>query len=421
MTEPGHPPERLLPALASTLLRASPDLPRQLAESIKHSVPEYRPPSPITDQELHESCVAHIEFICVLGTNDAERDEQTRAVGGIRARAGVPLSAMLDAIRVGSEFIWSAILEYARSSGQASDAELVAVASQVWRMNDAFVRLMSDGYRYEEQLRIIDGQRERFALIETVLSGSDQPNASLWQAIDLIGFPRERPFVVVAVDTQSAPRVSTPRIDQLLLKENMESAWLLRADVELGIVSCSHEQVRFVRSALEHYGVRAGISPVTHDFGHMPQAVRLARTCLAAAGHSQVNAFADFAIDTVAAGAPDVASELSMIVLHDVLDLPETERGIVLDTAQTWFETGGSVAETARTMFVHPNTVRNRLRRLEALTLRSLSDPRQAAETSRRPRRRMPQPAPPRPPAPPTSGSRRTVGRAPPDRLRCPR
>ena len=31
-------------------------------------------------------------------------------------------------------------------------------------------------------------------------------------------------------------------------------------------------------------------------------------------------------------------------------------------------------------MFVHPNTVRNRLRRLESLTLRSLSDPRHAAE-----------------------------------------
>ena len=380
MTELRHLPDRLLPTLASTLLRASPDLPRQLAESIKHRVPEYRPPSPITDQELHESCVAHIEFVCALGTHDAERDERARTLGGMRARAGVPLSAMLDAIRVGSEFIWNAILEYARSSGKASDAELVSVASQVWRMNDAFVSLMSDGYRHEEQLRIIDGQRERFALIDTVLSGRDQPNASLWQAIDLIGIPRERPFVVVAVDTQGAARVSTPRIDQLLLQEHMESAWLLRADVELGIVSCFHEQVRFVRSALHHYQVRAGISPVTDDFGHMPQAVRLARTSLAAAARGQVNSFSDSAIDTVAAGAPDVASELSMIVLHPVLDLPEAEREVMLDTAQTWFDTGGSVAETARAMFVHPNTVRNRMRRLEALTLRSLSNPRQAAE-----------------------------------------
>ncbi|KRE22455.1 CdaR family transcriptional regulator [Agromyces sp. Soil535] len=380
MTESGHLPDRLLPTLASSLLRASADLPRQLADSIKHNVPEYRPPSPVTDQELHESCVAHIEFVSALGLHDAERDERTRTIGGMRARAGLPLPAMLDAIRVGSEFIWSAILEYARSSEAAGDAELVAVAGQVWRMNDAFVRLMSEGYHHEEQLRIIDGQRERFALIDTVLSGRDQPNVSLWQAIDRIGIPRDRPFVVVAVDTQGAARLSTPRIDQLLLEEHMESAWLLRADVELGIVSCFHEQVRFVRSALEHYQVRAGISPVTDDFSHMPQAVRLARTSLAAAARGQVNSFSDSAIDTVAAGAPDVASELSMIVLHPVLDLPEVERDVMLDTAQTWFDTGGSVAKTARVMFVHPNTVRNRLRRLEALTLRSLSNPRQAAE-----------------------------------------
>ena len=59
---------------------------------------------------------------------------------------------------------------------------------------------------------------------------------------------------------------------------------------------------------------------------------------------------------------------------------PQSTGELILDTVRTWFGNGGSVAETARAMFVHPNTVRNRLRRLESLTLRSLSDPRHAAE-----------------------------------------
>ncbi len=131
---------------------------------------------------------------------------------------------------------------------------------------------------------------------------------------------------------------------------------------------------------MQHYEVRAGISPVTEDFGHTPQAVRMARTSLAASADGQVTFFSDSAVATMAAGAPDVASELAAVVLYRVLKLPDPEQATILDTVRTWFSTGGSVAETAREMFLHPNTVRNRLRRLESLTSRSLSDPRQAAE-----------------------------------------
>jgi hypothetical protein len=281
---------------------------------------------------------------------------------------------------VGSEFIWSVIVDYGRASGSASDTELVSVAGQVWSMSDEFVDLMTAGYREEEEVRLINGERERVALIDTVLSGNDKPNATLWQAVDRLGLPRDRPYVVVAVEAQGDGHVPAPLIDRRLLEEAIESVWLLRSDVELGIVACYHEQIRLVRKSLQHYQVRAGISPVTEDFGHIAQAVRLARTSLAASSDGQVTFFSDSAITTMAAGAPDVASELATLMLGRVLELPEPERETVLDTVRTWFGTGGSVAETARAMFVHSNTVRNRLRRLETLTLRSLSDPRDAAE-----------------------------------------
>ncbi|MCU1585378.1 MAG: hypothetical protein JWM49_1934 [Microbacteriaceae bacterium] len=373
-------PSSLLPELTSTLLATAGDLPTRLAESVKRRVPSYRQPSLVADQELLDSCSAHVGFISTLGKPDPERDNTVRSIGASRARANFPLSDVLAAIRVGCEFIWSAIVDHARSSGSASDAELVTVAGQVWTMSDEFFSLMSAGYREEEELRLINGQRERYALIDTVLSGHDQPNATLWQAVDRLGLPRDRPFIVVAIEARGDGHVQTPRIDRRMRESNMESAWLLRSDVELGIVSCYQEQVRSVRKALQHYEVRAGISPVTEDFGHTPQAVRLARTSLAASDDGQVTFFSDSAVNTMAAGAPDVASELAAIVLSRVLVLPEPERKLILDTVRTWFGTGGSVAETARAMFVHPNTVRNRLRRLESLTLRSLSDPRHAAE-----------------------------------------
>jgi hypothetical protein len=373
-------PSNLLPKLTSTLLATAGDLPTRLAESIRRRVPSYRQPSVVTDQELLASCTAHVGFISSLGAPDAERDNTIRMIGASRARANFPLPDVLDAIRVGSEFIWGEIVDHARTSGSASDAELVTVAGQVWSMSDEFVGLMSAGYREEEDLRLINGERERYALIDTVLSGHDQPNATLWQAVDRLGLPRDRPYVVVAVEAQGGGHVPTPRIDRRLLENDMESAWLLRSDVELGIVSCFHGQIPAVRKSVQFYEVRAGISPVTEDFGHTPQAVRLARTSLAASDEGQVTFFSDSPITTMAAGAPDVASELSAVVLYRVLELPEPDKELILETVRTWFSTGGSVADTARSMFVHPNTVRNRLRRLESLTLRSLSDPRHAAE-----------------------------------------
>jgi hypothetical protein len=53
-------------------------------------------------------------------------------------------------------------------------------------------------------------------------------------------------------------------------------------------------------------------------------------------------------------------------------------RGAVLDTVAAYLETGSSIEATARTLFVHPNTVRYRLRQTADLTGLSPTQPRDA-------------------------------------------
>lgn len=379
--DPSHDPsEENLSRLAAAVAADRPDLPAGLAEAIRAQVPVYAEADRISAAELRESCEAHVDFICTIDRRDPARDDTARGIGASRSRALIPLADVLDAVRVGCEYFWNATVAYARRTGAAGDADLVEAAGEVWSASGVFAELIGSGYRDQEELRIIDRQRERYALIEIVLSGSDQPHATLWQAVDRLGLPRDRPFAVVAVGTDGSGQLPTPRIDGRLRRDDMESAWLLRADVELGIVSCHEDQLRTLRGTLQHYEVRAGVSPLSSDFAQTSQAVRLARTALAAASDADVLFFADRAIGTMAAGAPDVASALTRVVLGRVLELPDSDRETVLDTARSWFDSGGSVAEAARALFVHPNTIRNRLRRLEELTLRSLSDPRQSAE-----------------------------------------
>jgi DNA-binding PucR family transcriptional regulator len=53
-------------------------------------------------------------------------------------------------------------------------------------------------------------------------------------------------------------------------------------------------------------------------------------------------------------------------------------KGSLLDTVSTYLETGGSLEGSARILFVHPNTVRYRLRRAAEVCGYAPSDPRQA-------------------------------------------
>ena len=58
-----------------------------------------------------------------------------------------------------------------------------------------------------------------------------------------------------------------------------------------------------------------------------------------------------------------------------MLAQPTADREALLGTLRSWFARGGSASAAAAQLYVHRNTVRYRLRRLEDLTGRSLADP----------------------------------------------
>lgn len=79
---------------------------------------------------------------------------------------------------------------------------------------------------------------------------------------------------------------------------------------------------------------------------------------------------------TVAAiGSPAVARRLQATVLGRVIALPDWERDRLLGTLLTWVEHGGSASRAAGVLYCHANTVRHRLKRLEELTGRSVTEP----------------------------------------------
>ena len=61
-------------------------------------------------------------------------------------------------------------------------------------------------------------------------------------------------------------------------------------------------------------------------------------------------------------------------------DLPEADRETFFETFRVWQDNDASINVSAERLFCHPNTVRQRLRRIEKHTGRSLSRPRDVAE-----------------------------------------
>jgi DNA-binding PucR family transcriptional regulator len=164
------------------------------------------------------------------------------------------------------------------------------------------------------------------------------------------------------------------------------SAWRLQHDVEVGIacLPLPHTQLNRLVTALERICVgRVGISTPYDDLTTSASGLRLARIALHTALKGQpVCVFGRDLLATAAASSPDIMKRVADTVLASLTKIPATDRALLLETFGTWLDSHGSATETAEKMFVHPNTVRHRLRRLEERTGRSLTSPRDIAELS---------------------------------------
>ncbi|AYG03472.1 PucR family transcriptional regulator [Gryllotalpicola protaetiae] len=292
---------------------------------------------------------------------------------------------MTDALRVGSKFLWGRIVAHARATQVATEAELVDIASELWLMHDEFVQAMTAGYRTEYSRALLGRQQERLGLVYGLLTARGQEAASPWAAVDRLGLPRTGGFVVVAAQAAGREtalgRMPLPRIEPELGDRGLLSAWVMAGGVQLGIVSTAAPDWQLqLRDAAADAAPTVGVSPVEPDYGRIGQSVRLARTALAAADPGTLCFFGDAPVPMSAAGSPEVSGPVVDAVLGGLLAAPETERDALLETLTQWFASDGTVADVATRMWVHQNTVRNRLRRVASLTAREVGRPREAAE-----------------------------------------
>jgi PucR C-terminal helix-turn-helix domain/GGDEF-like domain len=383
----GATPDPHIVELSKRMLARASKLGKAMADLLCQEIDAYRDGSVVTKDQVAESCVANLTFVFHSLAADADVDvSPAERTGTERALAGVPLPAVMTAYRIGFRFMWEETLATARAAAIPTDSILDATA-RIFLAQDTFTQAMSTAYRQQLTVQILEREEERSALVEALLSQRITNTQSLWEAADLLRLPTSGPYVVVAAELPAIGKLGLPTIENKLSIRDIRSAWRLLPDLQVGIVHlrgpATAKSLDTVVEVLRQAATaRVGISPAFHELAETSDALRFAR--LAVTGKpspdSLVAVFDDSTLAVAAVSAPEVMARIRSSVLGRLKALQAEERTVLLDTFQAWVEAGGSANDTAAKVYCHPNTVRHRLHRIEELTGRSLSRPKDLAE-----------------------------------------
>jgi DNA-binding PucR family transcriptional regulator len=121
-----------------------------------------------------------------------------------------------------------------------------------------------------------------------------------------------------------------------------------------------------------------GVSAVVDGAAAAGSAYRLAETAARTlpSGTRRVVSIDERLPEALLSNSPEISSRLVGQSLGGLLELPEDEREVLLDTLAAFLASDGSPTRAADQLYCHRNTVMHRLRRIESVTGRKVTDPR---------------------------------------------
>lgn len=372
-----------LTELAPLLLDQVDGMTDRMMEVLQRTEPAYRELLAHGEAEMRSTTRANLErglhtLIGAASGNARTSWRDARDVGRRHALQGIPLEAVLRAYRLGGQVTWEALLEVSRRSGR-DDTVLLEVAGSVWRTNDVECAAVAEGYR-EEQRRLAgmdDGARQQ--VLEGLLDGRGGDPAFVRTASQLLAVPLDGQLVVAVAlpDPDGEAALQSP--EAALRRRGVRSVWGSRSGAQVGIVALAgqggYEVVGWLRTMA---GGPVGISAVIVGAAAACSAYRLAEAAARTlpTGSRTVATIDERLPEALLSNSPEISSRLVGQTLGGLLDLPGDEREVLLDTLAAFLASDGSPTRAADELYCHRNTVMHRLRRIESVTGRKLTDPR---------------------------------------------
>ena len=379
MTEPPFGGDPDLRALSAHLLSHVDQLGAELTERIRSADPVYRDGRIVTAEDLRETCTANLVLVFSrLAGKPPVSTEAPAQTGRRRAEQGMPLPTTLRAYRIGGRFIWDVLRRHTDTSAVSQEA-LLQAAGDVWAIIDDYSEAVSAAFRETLADQARRDTEVRTAVLSSVLEGHFADPSQLGDAANILQLPRRGTYIVVAARTRAAGTEPLPRAEQVLRRLEIPSAWRLDDRYQTGIL-CLPQRVNADQACAELAAVAVAAVGVSASYTGLeltPPAARKARiACLSATpGSTELVRYEQHPIATLLAGAPDDAVAVAHSVLGPLFALTPTDRDQLLETLRSWYAHHASATDVGKDLHVHRNTVRYRLRRVQTLTRRDLSDP----------------------------------------------
>ena len=378
-------PDEHVRRIASMLADNVDKLAQDVACAVRAEVDFYKSTRVVTDDDLLASCADNLRIALNSLQEGAAFDTSPAvATGSRRAAAGVPLPAVMDAYRIGSYRLWDAVVDIATEKRGVSRDMMIEATRRIWRFQNVYTDAMTSAHREQTMHQVLEDEAERAALTEALLDGRHITDYSVWEVAQLLRLPLSGPYIVIAAECPTVGKQALPGISPKLRAVDIFSAWRLLPDIQVGIAQIASEPKRdTMLELIERQAIkRVGVSPQFDELTDTAQALRYARVAMNArcSKNGGVTVFDDSVLAVAAVSAPEITKKVATVILGQFDDLPSEEKDVLINTFRAWLANQGSAANAAAQLHVHPNTVRHRLRRIEARTGRSLAVPDQLAE-----------------------------------------
>jgi PucR C-terminal helix-turn-helix domain/GGDEF-like domain len=364
-------------ALVADLVQTIAATPKVISE------PAWMPP-PVVG---HTTCVANVRSVLAAMVSPSAFDpEPAMENGADRARQGMTLSTLIESDRIAFRRLWRMLVDEA-DQHPAIDAQVVQhMTANLHVSEELFATAMFAGYRNEQQRQMVEKMAQGTVMIDTLLYGHAHDTWRLWEIANYLRLPTEGPFAVIAAELPCAGYEALPSIEAKLRSLDVFSAWRLLPDIHVGIahIASDHHRDNVIALLTRMATRRIGVSACFDDLRDTPVALHFAKVSLRGQDQTggKVAVFDGSMLATAAVSAPSVMVKSAAVALEGFGDLPLEEREMLYETFRAWVDSDASVRASADVLFVHPNTVRKRLHRIEQRTGRSLTRRRDVIELS---------------------------------------
>jgi hypothetical protein len=365
-------PWQRLPSDLSAAMR--PRLPATV-QAIAHAVTESTPAFATTEdakfkRDIRTAVQVALErFLDLVGTDEPALPPRFRdvfvALGAAEAREDRGTEVLLAALRTASRLMLRVASESLGQVRPVDTEALIDLAEAISAYVDELAAASTDGFARQLREQAGEGDRRRRQLAELLLRGGAPRSVAVtaaagigWRALDAV-VP-----VVLPLDQARDARFRYGT-DGVVLERGRDAVLLLRAGPRT-----TRPQLT---DALQGRGAVVGPSLA---WAQVPEAVRLAELTAELVEADPGPVFANDHLATLALrGESGALAVLSARRLEPLARLRKGQRESLLTTLYSWLRHWGSRSEVSAELFVHPQTVSYRLKRLRELLGDDLDDP----------------------------------------------